>query len=164
MGSGREKRCGGPIMLGSNLIFSQLVRQIVPRDHLISSSTPKDPQMLSLSLSLYVSLSSLIDEEIEREIYWWVTLNNRDRISQTVQLLRRRRTIEDRIGVGEKDNYKCRARGWQLRSHKLTMQCNPRLRRSAISVGLFFTSWSNWAGPRENFTLHTHVPSKVHTL
>ena len=119
---------------------------------------------LSLSLSLYVSLSSLIDEEIEREIYWWVTLNNRDRISQTVQLLRRRRTIEDRIGVGEKDNYKCRARGWQLRSHKLTMQCNPRLRRSAISVGLFFTSWSNWAGPRENFTLHTHVPSKVHTL
>lgn len=67
MGSGGEKRSGGPIMLGSNLVLSQLLRQIVPRDHLLFSSTPNDQVQDQDSVSLSPSLSSLIDEGRERE-------------------------------------------------------------------------------------------------
>ena len=57
MGSGGEKRSGGPIMLGSNLVLSQLLRQIVPRDHLLFSSTPNDQGQDQDSVSLSSSLS-----------------------------------------------------------------------------------------------------------
>lgn len=67
MGSGGEKRSGGPIMLGSNLVLSQLLRQIVPRDHLLFSSTPNDQVQDQDSVSLSPSLSSLIDEGRVRE-------------------------------------------------------------------------------------------------
>lgn len=54
-------------MLGSNLVLSQLLRQIVPRDHLLFSSTPNDQVQDQDSVSLSPSLSSLIDEGRERE-------------------------------------------------------------------------------------------------
>lgn len=59
MGSGGEKRSGGPIMLGSNLVLSQLLRQIVPRDHLLFSSTPNDQVQDQDSVSLSLSPLSL---------------------------------------------------------------------------------------------------------
>lgn len=54
-------------MLGSNLVLSQLLRQIVPRDHLLFSSTPNDQVQDQDSVSLSPSLSSLIDEGRVRE-------------------------------------------------------------------------------------------------